>query len=89
MVLFAAVTSAMSVLEAVVSSLIDKFKLERAKATVAETVFALILGVIVCLGYNKLYFEVKLPNGSIGQVLDIMDYLSNYIFKCKPLTNNM
>ena len=80
MVLFAAVTSAMSVLEAVVSSLIDKFKLERAKATVAETVFALILGVIVCLGYNKLYFEVKLPNGSIGQVLDIMDYLSNYIF---------
>ena len=41
--------------------------------------YALILGVIVCLGYNKLYFELKLPNGSTGQILDVMDYLSNNI----------
>ena len=29
------------------------------------------------LGYNKLYFELKLPNGSVGQLLDVMDYISN------------
>ena len=29
------------------------------------------------MGYNKLYFEVKLPNGDVGQILDIMDYVSN------------
>ena len=34
----------------------------------------------VCLGYNKLYFDIVLPNGSHAQILDIMDYISNYIF---------
>lgn len=33
--------------------------------------------MIVCLGYNKLYFDVTLPNGAHAQVLDIMDYISN------------
>ena len=33
----------------------------------------------VCLGYNKLYFEVTLPNHVVGQVLDVMDYVSNNI----------
>jgi NSS family neurotransmitter:Na+ symporter len=79
MVLFAAVTSGMSVLEAVVSSLIDEFGMTRKNAVIAETVAALVIGVAVCLGYNKLYFEVKLPNGSTGQILDILDYISNYI----------
>ena len=32
------------------------------------------------MGYNKLYFELKLPNGSIAQILDVMDYVSNYVF---------
>lgn len=77
MVLFAALTSAVSIMEAIVSSLMDKFHLSRTKATVIETVIALIAGSFVCLGYNKLYFEVKLPNGSTGQILDIMDYISN------------
>ena len=27
-----------------------------------------------------MYVEVTLPNGSVGQILDIMDYLSNNIF---------
>ena len=31
----------------------------------------------VCLGYNKLYFDIVLPNGSHAQILDIMDYISN------------
>ena len=81
MVLFAAVTSAMSVLEAVVSSLIDhkNFKMPRGKATILESLIALALGILVCLGYNVLYFEYTLPNGAVGQILDIMDYLSNYV----------
>lgn len=79
MVLFAAITSGMSVLEAVVSSLIDKFRMERRRATIIETVAALIIGVIVCLGYNLLYFEVTLPTGNTAQILDILDYISNSV----------
>lgn len=77
MVLFAALTSAVSVMEAVVSSLMDKFHMSRIRAAIIETVIALAGGIIVCLGYNKLYFEWKLPNGSSAQILDVMDYISN------------
>lgn len=77
MVLFAALTSAVSIMEAVVSSFMDRFHLTRTKAAVLETVIALIAAVFVCLGYNKLYFEFELPNGAVGQILDIMDYISN------------
>ena len=77
MVVFAAVTSAVSVMEAIVSSMMDGFHLSRKKSTTIVTLYALIGGVMVCLGYNLLYFEVHLPNGSVGQILDIMDYISN------------
>lgn len=79
MVLFAALTSAVSVMEAVVSSFMDEFKISRPKAATIETVIALIVGVFVCLGYNLLYFEAKLPNGATAQILDVMDYISNNI----------
>lgn len=79
MVFFAALTSGISIMEAIVSSFMDKFHISRKKAAGLETVIALIVGVIVCLGYNLMYFEVKLPNGSTGQILDILDYVSNYI----------
>lgn len=77
MVLFAALTSAVSVMEAVVSSLMDQFHLSRSKATLIETCIALAGGILVCFGYNKLYFDITLPNGSHAQILDIMDYISN------------
>ncbi len=80
MVLFAAVTSAMSVMEAVVSSFMDEFHISRTKAACIEGVIALVAGIVVCLGYNLLYFEVKLPNGAVAQILDIMDYISNNLF---------
>lgn len=80
MVTFAAITSSVSVMEAIVSGIMDKFHLSRKKSTLLVTVYALVVGVIVCLGYNLLYFELPLPNGSIGQVLDVMDYLSNNCF---------
>ena len=77
MVLFAAITSAMSILEAIVSSLMDQFGWSRLKATLVETAIALIAGIVVCLGYSVWYFEVTLPTGSVAQILDIMDYISN------------
>ena len=77
MVLFAATTSAVSILEAIVSSFMDGFHMERKHATLVEGFIALVLGIVVCLGYNKFYFEITLPNGAIAQVLDIMDYVSN------------
>lgn len=79
MVLFAAITSSVSVMEAVVSSLMDQFHLSRFKACVIETIIALIGGIFVCLGYNKLLFSIELPNGTSGQILDILDYVSNYV----------
>ncbi len=79
MVLLAALTSAISVLEAVVASMIDAFGWSRGKATFIESAVALVIGIVICLGYNVFYFELKLPNGSTGQLLDIFDYLSNNI----------
>ena len=79
---FAALTSSVSIMEAIVSSVMDQFKLERKKATLLVGLTTLIMGVIVCLGYNVLYFEAILPNtpaGKNAQVLDILDYISNYV----------
>lgn len=80
MVLFAALTSAVSVMEAVVSSFMDEFHMSRARAAAVETVIALAGGLLVCLGYNKLYFDITLPNGASAQILDVMDYISNNCF---------
>ena len=79
MVSFAAVTSSVSVLEAIVAGIMDKWKFSRKKSTTIASVYGLIAGIIVCLGYNIFYFEFELPNGSVAQILDIMDYLSNNI----------
>lgn len=77
MVLFAAITSSISIMEAIVSSIMDRFHITRQKATIYSTIYALIVGTIVCLGYNVLYFDAPMPNGGTGQILDIMDYVSN------------
>jgi NSS family neurotransmitter:Na+ symporter len=78
-VAFAALTSSVSIMEAVVSCAMDKFGWDRKKSVIATFVMAAVMGIVVCLGYNVLYFEAVLPNGSVGQVLDIMDYISNYV----------
>ena len=80
MVFFAALTSSISLMEAIVSCAMDHFHWERKKSTLAVALLSLVLGVIVCLGYNVFYFDLTLPNGSVGQVLDVMDYISNYVF---------
>ena len=79
MVLFAAITSSISIMEAVVSSLMDKFKWSRTKAVVIEFIITVAGGLAVCFGYNIWYFDYTLPNGAVGQILDIMDYVSNNI----------
>ena len=79
MVAFAALTSSVSIMEAVSAGTMDKFHVERPKAVVFSSVLALVAGLLVCLGYNTLYFELTLPNGSVGQLLDVLDYLSNYL----------
>ncbi len=76
-VAFAALTSSVSIMEAVVSSLMDRFDVSRSKSCIIVAVYTVIFGLLVCFGYNLLYFEVKLPNGAVAQVLDLMDYLSN------------
>lgn len=81
-VAFAALTSSVSVMEAVVSSAMDKFRWNREKATVLVALVTAIVGIIVCLGYNLFYFEAVLPNtpaGKNAQILDILDYISNYV----------
>lgn len=79
MVIFAAITSSVSVMEAIVSGIMDKWKLSRKKSVVLVTLYSLVVGTIVCLGYNIFYFELNLPNGGIAQILDLLDYISNSV----------
>ena len=81
-VAFAALTSSVSIMEALVSCLVDKFHFSRKKATLVVAAITGTIGILVCLGYNALYFEAILPNtpaGKNAQILDILDYISNYI----------
>ena len=57
----------------------DKFNWSRTKAVIVEFVIAIAGGLAVCFGYNIWYFDLKLPNGAVGQILDVMDYVSNNI----------
>lgn len=77
LVFFAALTSAISLMEAVIASIIDRFHLTRPIATALCLATSLVIGVLVCLGYNVLYWEIPLPGGTTGQILDLLDYLTN------------
>ena len=79
MVLFAALTSAVSILEAIVASVMDKFGWSRKRSVIIMASTGFVWSVVVCLGYNVLYFDYTLPNGAVGQILDIFDYVSNNI----------
>ena len=78
-VAFAALTSSVSIMEAVVSCVIDKFRWSRKKAVLAVAGLTAVLGTAVCLGYNVFKFEAILPNGTKAQILDILDYISNFV----------
>lgn len=80
MVLFAALTSAVSILEAIVTSVKDKFGWTRSKSVIIMAGTGFVWSTVVCLGYNVWYFELPLPNGATAQILDIFDYVSNNVF---------
>lgn len=79
MVAFAALTSSVSIMEAIVSSCMDKFHISRKKSSLIVSLYTAVVGLAVCLGYNQWYFEIPLPNGSVGQLLDVLDYASNNV----------
>ena len=74
---FAALTSCISVLESITANCMELFHAKRKITTKVLSVIYLIATAVIALGYSIFYVEVKLPNGSIGQLLDIMDYISN------------
>lgn len=77
LVFFAALTSSISIMEAIVSSIMDKFKISRMKASAIVLSIGVAVGTIVSLGYSVLYFEYTLPNNTVAQILDILDYFAN------------
>ena len=79
MVLFAALTSCVSIMETLVASCMDKFKKTRKQVSLVIAAIYAGAAAVICLGYNILYFEVPMPTGGTGQLLDIMDYVSNYV----------
>jgi len=79
MVGFAALTSSVSIMETIVASLVEKTGKTRKQVSLWVGILAAIGALVVCLGYNVFYFEFTLPNGAVGQILDIADYVSNSI----------
>ena len=77
--IFATLTSCISVLESITANCMEIFHTGRKKTVLVLTVIYLAASAIIALGYSIFYIEVKLPNGSVGQLLDIMDYISNSV----------
>lgn len=75
LVLFAALTSSISLLETVVSIILDKTKLGRRPAIIISTIGIILLGIPSCLGYG--------PWGHVTvlgmQFLDFFDFISNSV----------
>ena len=75
MVLLAALTSAISLMETIVSVVMDKFKFNRLWACLSVLGICLLLGLPSSLGYSA-WAEVKI----LGmQFLDLFDFISNSI----------
>ena len=77
MVAFAALTSCVSIMETLVANCMEIFSCSRRRVSLIIGVLSAVAAAVICLGYNALYFELKLPNDAVGQLLDVMDYISN------------
>ena len=77
--IFATLTSCISVLESITANVMEIFHIARKKAVLILTVIYLAASGIIALGYSVFYLEIPLPNGSVGQLLDLMDYISNSV----------
>ena len=75
LVLFAALTSSISLMETIVSIVCDKFKLNRKISCLVVFIFSLLLGIPSSLG-NGLWADVRM----LGlQFLDFFDFISNSV----------
>ena len=73
LVLFAALTSSIALMETLASVIMDKFKLKRIPATLIIIAICLVVGMLSCLGYGP-WESVTI----IGmQFLDFFDFISN------------
>ena len=75
LVLFAALTSSISLLETNVSIICDKFGMDRKKSTLIATIYVLVVGGLVSLGFGPLSFIKILGLG----LLDFFDFISNSV----------
>jgi len=75
LVLFAALTSSISIMEALVSTLCDQFKMSRKKASLIMFLWAAIFGIIPSLGFGK-WSHILLFNMDI---LSFMDFITNSV----------
>ncbi len=75
LVLLAALTSSISIMEAIVSILMDKFHVSRIVAVIITTVFTIVLGLPSAIGFG-LWSNIKLLGMDI---LTFFDYLSNSV----------
>lgn len=75
LVFFAAITSSISVLEAIVSNILDKFKWDRRKASLGVAIFAFFLGIPSALGFGLLGDITPLGM----DFLTFFDYISNSV----------
>lgn len=77
MVAFAALTSCISIMETLVANCTQIFKTTREKMSLIIGVISAVAATVICLGYSAFYMDIPLPNGQTGQLLDLMDYISN------------
>ena len=77
LVVFAALTSAISLTETCVSIVQDGAKMPRKKAFAIAVVFITLVAIVVNLGYNQLAFIEPLGAGTT--LLDFLDFISNSV----------
>ena len=75
LVLFAAVTSSVSILEAIVAGIMDRFNVKRITATLLVALYGTVLGIACSFGFG-IWDSVKIIGFSI---LDFLDFVSNSI----------
>ncbi|MDR2536806.1 MAG: sodium-dependent transporter, partial [Treponema sp.] len=79
LVLFAALTSAVSMAETVVSVIIDRLGWSHRRAVAAVTLLAIVLALPPALGFSTLSGVVLPLGGADMTILDAMDFFSNSI----------
>ena len=77
--IFATLSSCISVLESITANCMEIFHTSRKKTVLVLSIIYLAASAVITLGYSVFYMEVTLPNGSVGQLLDVMDYISNSV----------